>query len=528
MSTHQTNENVIVFHDEPKDADNKASQQIRNFPKMDTAALHGLPGDIVNTLKPCTESDPSGLLLTLHAFFGNAIGRGPYYQVEGDRHGPNIFVLLVGDTSKARKGTGAGRIKQIFHDADEAWLTSRVHTGLSSGEGVIWEVRNPVVRVAKGEEEETDAGVSDKRLMILESEFAGPLKAMERDGNILSRVLRDAWDSGSLGTLTKSSPARATGACISIVGHITASELRRYLTKTELGNGFANRFLFGCVRRSQRLPFRGVLDEQCIAELGAKIRTKILRARSIDRVTMDTQARQCWRKIYEDLSEGRPGLLGALTARAEAQVVRLALLYALWDDPPGAEGPTALIGLRHLEAALAVWKFCDQSARYLFGEALGDPVADTILHALKLAGVKGLTRTEMCNLFSRNVPAGEIARALDELSRLGLAEPNKSSKDRGRPPETWNYVSRCNEQNESNEEALPGTRVNSFNSFNSYPVDDGLLPEPPRSGDNEKNELNEKSNASVFGPIGPASVARARQRFDAMAVRFDALRSRIP
>jgi hypothetical protein len=53
-------------------------------------------------------------------------------------------------------------------------------------------------------------------LAIVESEFAGALTVARRDGNILSRVLRDAWDRGDLATLTKSSPARATGAHVSL------------------------------------------------------------------------------------------------------------------------------------------------------------------------------------------------------------------------------------------------------------------------------------------------------------------------
>jgi hypothetical protein len=75
-------------------------------------------------------------------------------------------------------------------------------------------------------EVEIDPGVRDKRLMIVESEFSAPLQVMKREGNILSRVIRDAWDRGDLATLTKNSPARATGAHVSIIGHITAAELR--------------------------------------------------------------------------------------------------------------------------------------------------------------------------------------------------------------------------------------------------------------------------------------------------------------
>lgn len=75
-----------------------------------------------------------------------------------------------------------------------------------------------------------------------------------RDGNTLSAVLRDCWDTGNLRVLTRKDPLRATAAHVSVLGHVTVPELRRRLTDTEAANGFANRFLWVCVRRSKRLP----------------------------------------------------------------------------------------------------------------------------------------------------------------------------------------------------------------------------------------------------------------------------------
>ena len=204
-----------------------AAPPIRDFPIVDEEAFVGLPGDIVRMIEPHTESDRAALLLSAHAFFGNCIGRGPHYRVEDSEHGANLFVLKIGDSAKARKGTGEDRVRSLFRHIDEEWTTRRLHTGLSSGEGVIWEVRDPITKIVKeGKgasavmvEETTDHGVSDKRLMVIESEFAGALRVMQREGNILSRVLRDAWDRGNLATMTKNSPARATGACISVIGH---------------------------------------------------------------------------------------------------------------------------------------------------------------------------------------------------------------------------------------------------------------------------------------------------------------------
>jgi hypothetical protein len=86
-----------------------------------------------------------------------------------------------------------------------------------------------------------DHGVSDKRLMVLEAEFASSLRVLGRDGNTLTAIIRQAWDPGDLRGLTKNSPAEATGAHISIIAHITRDELPRYLDSTESGNGFGNR-----------------------------------------------------------------------------------------------------------------------------------------------------------------------------------------------------------------------------------------------------------------------------------------------
>lgn len=94
-------------------------------------------------------------------------------------------------------------------------------------------------------------------MLVVEAEFAAPLRQIERPGNTLSPTLRSFWDTGDVASLTKNSPARTTGSMVSVIGHVTADELKRYLTATETANGFANRYLFAAVRRSKELPFGG-------------------------------------------------------------------------------------------------------------------------------------------------------------------------------------------------------------------------------------------------------------------------------
>src|SRR5207247_2472153 len=156
-------------------------------------------------------------------------------------------------------------------------------------------------------------------------------------------------------------PARASGAHIAIVGHITADELVRLLNATEAANGFLNRFLLIAVRRSKLLPEGGSIDQVDWEPLLTRLRGALAHAHHAGRLSFDDAARRRWWDLYPTLTEPNDGLTGAVCARAEAHVVRLALLYALLDRARAIE-------LAHLEAALALWDYAHASARWVFGD----------------------------------------------------------------------------------------------------------------------------------------------------------------
>jgi hypothetical protein len=396
-----------------------------NWPEAPSEdAFQGLPGRIVRTLEPHTEADPVAVLSQLLIAFGNAVGRTPYVTVEGDRHYVNLYAVLVGDTAKARKGTSWGRARLLVATADPGW-EPRIMSGLSSGEGLI-------AQVAERETSEQGEESLDCRLLVVESEFVSTLKVAGRDGNTLSAIIRAAWDTGTLRTLTRHSPLSATGAHVSIIGHITAEELRRYLDATETANGFANRFLWLCVRRSKSLPEGGSLSADALGRFGKEIGEALKFARRCGRMERDDAARTLWASVYEELSAGETGLVGALLARSEAQVLRLSMLYALLDR-------SGLIREEHLRAALALWQYAERSVRFLFGDSTGNPDADVILRALR-ADIDGLTRTEVSNLFARHASAARIGRALELLNQKRLARVEHEGTG-GRPVERWRACS---------------------------------------------------------------------------------------
>ena len=248
--------------------------------------------------------------------------------------------------------------------------------------------------------------------------------------------------SGNLNSLVKNSPAKATGAHISIIANITKDELLRGMLAEEMDNGFANRFLWVCSKRSKSLPEGGRMSEVAQSSELQKLREDFNRAhgkcQQLGAVHRDSEASDLWgyddspdRGVYRELTRERGGMLGACTARAAANVLRLSLIYALLDG-------SGVIRREHLDAALEVWRYCDDSARYIFGDALGDPTADEILRALRSAP-NGMTRTEIRDLFGRHRSSPEIDRALLALSNAGHARSSKEQTG-GRPTERWHLA----------------------------------------------------------------------------------------
>jgi hypothetical protein len=93
-------------------------------PILAEAALYGVAGLAVCGLAPHSEAHPAAILLQLLAAFGNAVGPAPHCMVDATRHGLNLFVVLVGESSKARKGTSWNQIRRLFAEVDRPWSTN--------------------------------------------------------------------------------------------------------------------------------------------------------------------------------------------------------------------------------------------------------------------------------------------------------------------------------------------------------------------------------------------------------------------
>jgi hypothetical protein len=399
---------------------------IKEWPRLSPLALRGIAKDFVELATRSSEADPAAVLVTFLSRFGIEIGTDPHAMIGDKRHPARLFAVIVGSSSKARKGTSADPVRRLFEfgllrdEAEEDMFHNPARTSpgpLSSGEGLIYAVRD------RGRDE--DLGEDDKRLFIQDEEFAAALKMMTRKGNVLSTIIRTAFDHGNLEPLTKHDRIKATGAHLGIVTHSTLPELDRLLSHSDVLGGFANRFLWVCSRRQKEVPLPQPMPEDELEVLQRRLLDTIANVQGFGAIEMSDAATQRWCEIYPQLSAERSGLCGAATNRAEAYTRRLALTYALLDGKNVVE-------LEHLEAALALWQYAQDSAKYIFGGKMQNPIAQKILDALVSAPENRLSFTEIHKLLGRHVRKAELEAAINELVATGKVEVGKE-KTKGRP-----------------------------------------------------------------------------------------------
>jgi len=405
-------------------------------PTLPTDALFGLAGDVAREVARISEADPAAVLITFLTYAGALFGSGVFVGVGDTKHPPRLFAAIVGASSRARKGTSFNPVHRIVERAAElktSCVVQMSHGPCSSGEGLIYTVRDASEKLNEDTKEPIDPGIEDKRLFIIESELGAALKALQREGNTLSATLRTAWDHGNISPLTKSNKIKATGAHICIAGHITSMELRELLRGSDISNGLANRFLWINVRRQRVIPIPQAVSANTIDRFGDRLAAAVETAHMLGRIELDEEAVVMWEELYPKLTEDQPGIFGYVTSRSEAQVVRIALIYALLDCSASVRTP-------HVHAAYALWRYAMESARFIFGDLQIDRKSSKILMALA-EGEK--TQTQLNNLFDGHFSAEALQQTLADLQASGRITQNRrggGGKGQGRPTTVWNIT----------------------------------------------------------------------------------------
>lgn len=383
-------------------------------PQPTPTMFYGFIGEVARMAGDGTEINPVAAAMVLLSFLGANVGRDSYLPINNTFHHPRLFTMHIGRSGRGGKGDSqqlVHRIRRHIEAKDSALLGKTHGGGLSSREGLA-----AMIHDGFGE----SPAIADKRLWIIESEFANVLHQAKREGNTLSSAIREVWDGGDIKPATKTRPVGVTSPHIGIHANITPAELNKLMSAGEMTNGFANRFLMIWAENIGFVPFPTPTPDRVVEDLANKAMDIIHFAKggypnshNALEMALSQAAKQYYAESYPDLR--RPldsDFVASMLERRAPYALRLAMLFALTDQ-------ARVIEVCHLEAALAWIAYAVQTVKFVFADKASDPRhTETRQHAAKIlaflklrpegSGLRDLTN----ECFQKNSSGGKIQAAL--------------------------------------------------------------------------------------------------------------------
>jgi putative DNA primase/helicase len=346
----------------------------RPTPEQAETMLYGTVGLFAKAAADGKGLDPIAAALACLTWLGTEVSPRIVLQIADSYHPARIFGVHVGRSSRGAKGDSSQLLKKVIRriSKQHSELLGAFHSGgLSTREGLALQLHDGFTQG----EQETPA-VTDKRLFVIESEFANIMAQTKRDGNTLSTALRDAFDYPcKIDPMTKTNRISSTNPHIGILGNITPYELASKLSKNEISNGVINRFMLIYSERMANVPFPPATDNGLVDMLANEFASVIHWAKgsygdsSFDLydsqvvATLDNHAKAFWVIVFDELSNPYGGeFIAAATDRRRVFALRLALLFAITDK-------SLVIQEHHIRAGVEWARFSARTAAYVLGGA---------------------------------------------------------------------------------------------------------------------------------------------------------------
>jgi hypothetical protein len=451
------------------DEQNQAYDALVTPPKPAPEMFYGVLGQFAKQAANGTEVNPVAAMAAAMTWLSACMGRNPAAVVGDDWHHLRLYTLHVGRSSKGGKGMALGLLKRVIHTIQQLpnaeGLCPQIHSGgLSSREGLAC-----LIHDGYREGKEDVPPIDDKRLFIVEQEFANVLGQTKREGNTLSPALREAWDGGDIRPATKSARIWASRPHIALHGCITPSELRTKIAANDLSNGFANRFLMFWAERTGVIAFPARASDEVVLDY-ANAFVDIIRSalngypHETNAVYLDLRrdARQLFEACIHEYEKPQPELLATLLVRRRPMLLRLAGLFAMTDR-------TTQINAQHVAASHAWMEYYAQSVALIFGPAIDleaeahrNEDAEKLFFWLEGKGDWKSRKTIVRECFGGHLGKNHIDAALESLSLENRIErrevdgggPRKRTEYRVASPESAKFAQSSRQGSQAQETVI--------------------------------------------------------------------------
>lgn len=334
-------------------------------PSIDEQCFYGIAGLLANEAAPQVGVSREAVLFQFLIFIGNMCEHKFHFNLGGSKLYLNDYLLIVGETSKAKKGTSLKTVKYFIEKINEDYYKTSIRTGVNSGEGLVNAVRDRVVVLEekkKGEIKETviDEGGKSKTALFIEPEFSRLMKSGKRDGNTATEILRQAWDGDYLEVVVKKDSCSSTDHHISMIGHITQSEFQFLNSEVSTTNGYLNRFLFCRIFNGSPVPLPKSFDTLSFSFM-PKLYSVIgfIKSTESEEIKLEDDTIALWEEIYSDLFYSPDDGFSELMARTPTHILKIAMTFAVLDC-------SYRISRDHLISAKAVVDYSNDSIRFIF------------------------------------------------------------------------------------------------------------------------------------------------------------------
>jgi hypothetical protein len=407
-------------------------------------AFHGPLGEYARRNEKRVEIDSLSLLLQLLAVVGVVIGRRAYTKGGPDRHYPNLFTLIVGNTSIG-KGC-SGTVANELGAAIDPGFAQRTAYNVASAPALVQLVSDGLTKTRKrktkdGEREDIEVireAVVDKRVILFLPEMRGTLVAQSRDGSTLKDELKNVWDGRTIENNKYHCRERATDPHVGLIGHITPNDLAELATRADVGNGYFNRFLITAARRARTLPFP-VEPPEC-RDLLYQMRGALDRLGPVNQGAVGLEwaddARAEWASFFCAVREGSHPVIADvqdLGGRVFCLAMRAALIFAILDN-------ASAIHLRHLRAGKAVALEALNRSRHLF---VGNRKLFTLPEELRNAFANRedeWTKTNLHRETGNRHRAGDMEAAAAALVEAGEWIVREGKTENGHSSKFWSLA----------------------------------------------------------------------------------------